>query len=369
MAAIVACIVLLYDVERQAAAGQAAESRPRPALTVTLEDPQTIQWENTIVAEGVIEPWQELLIGAQTSGLPLAEVRANVGDMVRRGELLARFDAALLHAEADQLEAALMQARAAARQAATVRDRTLALVDSDAVSRQEAQQAQTQAEISEAQVRLVQAQLAAKRQLLRYAEVRAPDDGVVSARSATPGSVASTGQELFRIIRQRRLEWRGELTPVQLGQVRAGQPVALTLPGGGSATAVIRQSAPRLDGQTRLATVYADLPANSRANAGMYATGRIVLGNSSALVVHSHSVVVRDGRSWLFVVDPGALPPVAKAVQVTVGRRQGVRIEILSKLPSGALVVGQGAAFLKDGDEVQVVPANRLPAERQGVTS
>ena len=303
----------------------APESRQpasRPALTVTLEPPQRLRWEHSIEAHGALEPWQEQVIGARSSGLPLAEVMVEVGD--------------------------------------TVRERMHKLATSGAVSRQDVQQAETEADTTEAQVALARAQLSAKRLLLAYAEVRAADDGVVSARSATPGAVANAGDELFRIIRQHRLEWRAELTPLQLRQVRAGQQVTLELPDGGFAPGVVRQEAPRLDPQTRLATVYADVGAPSQARAGMYASGRIALGSSEAVTVGSHSVVVRDGRSWIFVADAS----VARALQVTVGRRQGARSEIVSPLPQGVAVVGQGAAFLKDGDQIHVAPVAAIGGPR-----
>jgi len=336
---------------------RAPEAVARPALSVTLEPPQTLRWEQAIVAHGAIEPWQELIVGARTNGLPLAEVLVDVGVTVRRGALLARFDAALPRAEAAELQAELLQARAGARNAVAVRERMLTLAASGAVSRQDVQAAETQADTLEAQVAVTQARLDAKRLLLGYAEVRAADAGVVSARLATPGAVASLGQELFRIIRRHRLEWRGELTPLQLRQVRAGQQVVLALPGGGAATATVRQDAPRLDPQTRLATVYADLETHSAARAGMYAGGRILLGASDAVTVGASSVVVRDGRSWIFIADAAQQNGVARALAVTVGRQRGARSEILSPLPHGVRVVGQGAAFLKDGDQVRVIPA------------
>lgn len=334
-------------------AGEQPPSASRPALTVTLEAPRLMRWEQDIVAHGAIEPWQELVIGARTDGLPLAEVKVEVGDTVRRGALLARFDAALPRFEAAQLAAALVQAQANARHAAAVCERMRSLAASGAVSRQDVQQAEANADTTAAQVALVRAQLDAKRLMLAYADVRAADDGVVSARTATPGAVANAGDELFRIIRQHRLEWRGELTAAQLRQVRAGQQVRLALPDGGVAPAVVRQEAPRLDPRTRLATVYADIQPRTASRAGMYASGRIALGASEALTVGAHSVVVRDGRSWIFVADAS----VARALQVTVGRRQGDRSEILSPLPQGVRVVGQGAAFLKDGDQLRVMPA------------
>lgn len=196
------------------------------------------------------------------------------------------------------------------------------------------------------------AQLQSVQLQLRYAEVAAPDDGVISARSATLGAVSNSGQELFRMIRQNRLEWRGELTAAQLAQVKQGQRISLTLPEGSSATAKVRQLAPSLDGQTRLGIVYADLDAGSAARAGMYAKGSIVLAQSPAIVVPANSVVVRDGRSYV----PKLAGTDRVTLQaVTVGRRQGALAEIVSGISTSDRVVDQGAGFLNEGDLVRVV--------------
>ena len=71
-------------------------------------------------------------------------------------------------------------------------------------------------------VAAAEARLASKRLQLTYATVVAPDAGVVSARTATLGAVASVGQELFRLIRGNRLEWRAEVTASELARIRPG---------------------------------------------------------------------------------------------------------------------------------------------------
>src|SRR5690606_25905749 len=119
--------------------------------------------------------------------------------------------------------------------------------------------------------------LASKRLQLRYTDVIAPDDGVISARRATLGAVCEAGEELFRLIRKGRLEWRGELTAAQLASVAKGQLVELALPDGSAAAAEVRETAPSLDARSRLGLVYADLIPGSQARAGMYANGQIVV--------------------------------------------------------------------------------------------
>lgn len=340
-----------------------SRSEPPPkvnaALTVTAAAAQRASWSATLDAQGSIAPWQEASIGAQVGGLRLAGVFANVGDVVKRGQLLARFDAQMLRADEAQLKASLVQAEASAAQAEANRHRALLLKGSGGISEQEILQYVTQADTANAQVGVARAQLDAKQLQLHYADILAPDDGEISARTATLGAVANSGEELFRLIRRGHLEWRGELTAMQLSRIQKGQRIALSLPDGSTAIARVRQTAPTLDTASRLGLVYADIEPGSTARAGMYAGGRIVLTQSNALVVAAASVVIRDGRSYVFKLQDGASGSRVVQQAVTVGRRQGNDVEILQGLAEGDRVAVQGAGFLDDGDVVRVVPTVR----------
>ncbi|MGH8323657.1 MAG: biotin/lipoyl-binding protein, partial [Steroidobacteraceae bacterium] len=89
-----------------------AASTVTPALTVTSQMPRKAVWPVTLEASGGIFPWHEASIGAQIGGYQLIDVRVNVGDQVRKGEVLARFDPALLRAEEAELKANHDQAEA-----------------------------------------------------------------------------------------------------------------------------------------------------------------------------------------------------------------------------------------------------------------
>ena len=193
----------------------AAAASPAPVLTVTAATVDRVTWPSQIEASGPIAAWQEALVGARITGLPLAEVRAEVGDTVHRGQLLARFDDRTVRAEIAQAEASLAQAQAEAREAAANRDRALAIEASGALSKQQVLQNVTQAETAAARQRVAEASLAASRVKLENTRVIAPDDGLISARNATLGQVADAASsgELFRLIRQGRLEWRGRADP------------------------------------------------------------------------------------------------------------------------------------------------------------
>ena len=332
----------------------AAATTPAAALTVTTAAAQPERWMVTIDASGSIVPWQEASVSARMNGLRLVEVRADVGDVVRRGQLLARFDTDTLQAEEAQLRAAVAEAQAAASQADANRRRVLTLKAAGAISERNFLEDMTQAETAQAQLGGAQAQLLSKQLELRYAEVLAPDDGVVSLRDAMLGVVASSGDELFRLIRQNRLEWRGELTASQLAQIATGQIVTLTLPDGHTAAARVRMTSPTLDAQSRLGIVYAEIEPGSRARAGMYASGHIDIAQTAALSVPAASVVIRDGRSYVFRLEQSN---VVAAQAVTVGRRHDGRIEIKDGLRAGQRVAVNGAGFLNDGDVVQVAAA------------
>ncbi len=331
---------------------------PVPALTVTSTTPHEVNWPILLNASGSVTAWQEASVGAQIGGYQLIEVLVDVGDHVSQGQVLARLDPALLQAE----EAVLL---ANHEQAEANHQRALELQSRGSISDQDALQSITLA-------RTTAASLDGKRLQLRYTNVVAPDDGTISSRTATLGAVVPTGQELFRLIRQDKLEWHGELTAMQLSQVRIGQEITLQLPDGTTAAATVRQTSPTLNETTRLAIVYADVDQGSNARAGMYAEGRIELEQSSALVVPAQSVIIRDGRSHVpTLAEEGAVSTISLR-RVTVGRRVGEEIEITEGLDAGQRIVVQGAGFLNDGDIVRIVPEasastlNGTPDRRDG---
>ena len=319
-----------------------------PALTVTVTRPLQTRWTEQIKASGAIAPWQEAVIGSQIGGYQLTQVSVNVGDHVHKGQVLARMNSDLLKAEQAQLQASFEQAQANAK-------RALSLQASGGISEQDVLQATTL-------VKTARGQLDYKQLQLRYTEVLAPDDGVISARSATVGAVVSSGQELFRMILKGRLEWRGELTAEQMAQISPHQQVSLALPGGASASARVRQLAPTLDSNSRLGLVYADITEGEQARAGMYADGAIVLKATPALVIPAQSIVIRDGRSYVLTLHEDGSNKLSQ-VAVTTGRRQGGQIEIVKGLNSQDQVVVSGAGFLNDGDVVRVVTdASTMPS-------
>ncbi|MGF6596648.1 RND family efflux transporter MFP subunit [Paraburkholderia sp. GAS448] len=362
---VVAAVIVLVLV---VALGVVAALRSRPsgtaqvsaasALTVALLTPHHEHWIRSIDVSGAIAPWQEASIRALVTGTRIAEVRVDVGEVVKQGQVLARYDTAMLRAEVAQMAAALAQAEASAQQASTNEARALPMKDSGGISRQDLLQYRTAAAVTKAQVDVARAQLQVRKLDLQNASVVAPDDGTISARAATLGSVTPVGEELFRLIRQDRLQWRAEVTAAEIAAVRPGLQVFVTLPDGSEVRGTVRRIAPSLDPQSRVAIVFADLEPGSHARAGMYAGGRIASGESDALVVPASALAMHDGRSNVaVVVERGGVQRVTLR-EVQTGQREGTRIEILRGLADTDHIVREGAALLNEGDVVTLAPAS-----------
>jgi len=251
-----------------------------------------------------------------------------------------------------------MEAEANAADAAGNAARARTLATTGAISTQQINQYLTTEQTAKAKVEAAKATLAAQQLRLTQTRLLAPDSGVISARTATVGAVVGAGTELFRMIRQGRLEWRAEVTSTELGRLPVGTPALVTAANGTELRGRVRMIAPTVDPQSRSALVYVDLPATpariAPAKAGMFARGEFDLGASNALTVPQQSVVLRDGFSYVFLLNADQR---VSQVKVQTGRRLGERVEVLDGIRPDALLIASGAGFLNDGDLVKNVPA------------
>lgn len=333
------------------AAEGAAPAAPKPAMTVSTAKPETASLALQLQANGNIAAWQEASVGAEVPGLRLATVNVNIGDVVKKGQVLATFARETTEAESLQGKAALMQAEAAAESAKADADRARSIENTGALSKSQIAQYLTQEKVTRAQFEAAKAAYAASQVRLGNTQVRAPDDGVISARTATVGAVAGAGQELFRLVRQSRMEWRAEVTPAEVGQVKVGQKVEVTAASGLTVAGTVRAIAPTADPQTRNVLVFADLPKHTELKAGTFARGQFQIGSSQALTVPAQAIVVRDGHNYVFVIGADSK---AGQRKVDTGRRAGDRVEVLQGLKADETVAVQGAGFLNEGDLVKI---------------
>jgi len=354
--AAVLCAAIALLISSNASDKEEKAAAPRPALTVTTARASTTQLPINLDANGSIAAWQEAVIGSETGGLRLLEVRVNVGDVVKKGEVLAVFSDETVRAEVEGARAALQEAQANASEAAANASRARKLETPGALSAQQVTQYLTAERTANARVKSAQATLTQQQLRLKYTQVVAPDSGVISARSATVGAVVGVGTEMFRMIRQGRLEWRAEVTAQDLGRIKTGGRATVRAANGVAVAGKVRTVAPSVDPQTRIALVYVDLPpslaSDAPLKAGMFASGRFELGVSNALTLPQQAIAVRDGFSYVFRLNNDSR---VSQVKVSTGRRLGERVEITGGLNAEVPVVVSGAGFLNDGDLVRNV--------------
>ena len=332
----------------------ADKTAARPALTV-----QTVVAENgevplLLVASGNIAAWQDISISTQTQGLRLADLKGNVGDEVKKGQVLATFATDTIDAEVLQAQANLLSAQAQAQDAQSNAERARSIEGTGALSQQQINQLNTAAKATAAQVQAARAILQLQKTRQGFARITAPDDGVISSRTATVGAVPQAGTEMFRMVRQGRIEWRAEISGQDIARVHVGDAVTVRTSSGESVTGTVRSISPTLDAAKRVGIVYVDLPDahDAGVRAGMYASGEITVGTAQGLMVPQSTVMARDGFNYVFVLQADNK---VKQQLVETGVVSGGKVQIVKGIAAGAKLVLNGASFLSDGDLVRVV--------------
>lgn len=354
IAAIVVVAVSAGAILLRPTAKDSAASTSASAMTVEVVAIDRREWSQALKGSGQIAAWQEVIVSPETGGLRIAQLLVDVGDEVRRGQVLARLADDGLLVDRRKQEAVVAQSRSSLEQASAYVRRSNVAGTGGTLSEQQIEEYRISEATARATLQSSQADLDSVKLKLAQTRVLAPDDGLVSSKNGIVGNVVSAGAELFRIVRESRLEWRPELDARELASVKTGQAAELTLPNGERVVGTVRIAAPTLSTTTGRATVYVSLTGNSTARAGMFASGLIRLGTTPAVTLPQSAIVMRDGRAYVYLLD--ASNKVSSQV-VKTGRRQDDRVEVLSTLATNARVVAGGGAFLSEGVRVTVKPA------------
>ena len=345
-----------------------SNGNPKPALTVTVIQPQVENWKQSLTANGNIAAWQEVVIGSELSGQRITKVNVNIGDVVKRGQILAEINNESIHADLATSKANYAEAQAILADARINNQRIQQLKNTGAISQQEATKYLTSQSTAQAKLDAAKAQIDSNQLRLTQTQVVAPDNGVISARTATVGSLAQMGQEMFRMIRDDRLEWRAEVTATDLYKLKQGLSVSITSPDPNrpKVTGTVRMIAPIIDPQTRYGLVYVDIPNTDAVRMGMFVKGEFDIGDKSAITVPQTAILLRDGFSYVFTVNKDNRVTQQK---VSIGRRLNDRVEILD-LPVNVKIVATGTGFLADGDLVKIGQSiHDTPLTQQLVTA
>jgi HlyD family secretion protein len=344
--------LLLAALSAGDALAQSKDSKPPAGMAVSITTPRSEPFARTVVATGSVYAWQEAVIGPEVGGYRVAEVRVDVGDKVRKGQELVRLADEMVAAELASKKAAKAQADAQLITASSNLRRAESLDGSGAVSAQERERLKSEDLAARARVEATVSDVTASELKLRYTRVVAPDEGVITSRTVVVGQIAQAGGEMLRLLRQGRVEWRAEVPEARMREVKVGQSAKVTTADGTELVGTVRTVAPTVQSGTRTGLVYVDLPKPEGARPGMFARGEIEVSKSNAATLPLASVVVRDGFSYVFVVND---KQGVERRRIQTGTVRNGRVEILTGLTSNDRVVERGAGFLKEGDTIRVV--------------
>lgn len=322
------------------------------ALTVTVAKVATMDLSRTITVNGGIHAWQEIVVAPEVGGYRVAEVNVDVGDTVKKGQVLVSLSTTLLEADVTSKQAMVKQRQAELINAQATLRRAQSLMEKKVLSEADLDRLNSEALAAEARLDSARADLETSAVRLQFTSVTAPDDGIITSRTVTMGQIAQAGVEMLRLLRQGRVEWRGEVPESRMAELQPDQKVAVRPAGGGKLEGTIRVVAPTIATNNRMGLVYVDIDKDATARPGMFASGDIEISRSPGITVPLSSLVTSDGYNFVFVLKADHT---VERRKVEIGVLQESRIEIVSGVREGELVVEKGAAFLKDGDFVSVV--------------
>ncbi|MBI1179795.1 MAG: efflux RND transporter periplasmic adaptor subunit [Alphaproteobacteria bacterium] len=329
-----------------------SQEAAQPAMTITAAVAHHKAVQRTVSAVGTVVAWEEMPVGAEVGGLAVTDVLVDEGDAVAKGQLLARLNDDVLQAQLAQQKAGVAAAQARLTEAKANLQRGEELLKRGHISGQAADARRATADTAAADLALARASLAETQAKLAQTRIVSPGDGYVSAKSAVIGQIVSSGTELFRVVRDSRLELDAEIPETVLPRLKPGLTVGVSAEGIAPVQASIRAVAPSVDRNSRLGLAHIALPAGAGFRPGMFAQASIRLDGVEALLVPQAAVVYRDGTAGVFVVGEDSKVSFRR---VQTGDRVGDEVEIESGLSAGARVAFKGAGFLEDGDLVTVV--------------
>ncbi|MBZ8179570.1 efflux RND transporter periplasmic adaptor subunit [Oscillatoria salina] len=209
---------------------------------------------------------------------------------------------------------------------------------------------------AEAEVARAEAQVQSVLEQLDDTRVVAPVNGEVAERNARLGDVTSGSQPLFKLIENGRLELILKVPETQLTQISPGQPVKITSDSDRDlqVTGEVREIYPTVDENSRQAQVKINLPATENLRPGMFLRAEIITQSTSGLTVPYDAIQPQSENTAIVFVVQADNSVAAK--EVTIGTIMPEKeVEIKSGLNSGERVVVKGAAYLKDGDKIEIV--------------
>lgn len=367
---LVAALVAASACQAPQATARATDAAPaEPVVDVPVVTAERAPIESSLEISGTLAPRSRVPVKPRVPGA-IERLMVDIGDAVREGQTIATIDRREIDAQADAAVAAVAVARAALESAeaalanaALEHERARVLFEGGALPRQRLDAAETARRSSVAQRDLATATLAQAEASLRRARevqrdtiVTAPVTGHIVERNYDPGAIPGD-KPVVVVADLRQMTLQAGVSELEAGRIRVGQPVhveAQALPGRTFAGELAAMS-PEVDARNRHFRVEVRVP-NGEGSllSGMYATARIVQAREpDAVVLPRDAVGTRDGRRVVLKIEGGLVTP----VEVTEGLTDGTRVQILSGLGAGDVVVADARRQVAPGTAVRPVTA------------
>ena len=366
------------------AASHADEESTKPTVvapTVTVSKAVISDISERTAISGTLVAAEEVYINTRINGYAIEQLNVDIGDAVKKGDVLAVLDtlnlkSQVLQAEAEfartqaaiaQADSQIIAAEASNREAQLSLNRTKRLRRQGHISQQELDKAiatssTTRAnltsvnsglQVSRAQSKQANLRLEIAKNNQARARIRTPVDGIISGRSARLGNIANAGGEpLFKIIRDGIVEMEAEIIETALSGIRLGQAVEIDIAGIGKIKGSVRLIAPTVDARTRLAKVRIKLPKRNNLRPGLSGSGWIIGNKRQALTVPASAITTEDGNVVVSLVKDGLV----EKRQVVAGDFSiDGRREVTSGLTHGEVVMTKSGVFYRAGDAVKTI--------------
>jgi HlyD family secretion protein len=370
--------LMLVAVAAPVAAADAPQTDRASGPAVSVVPVTRSNFTETILVTGSLVAEREVLVSPQIEGYRISEILVEEGDRVADGQVLARLSDDTLKAQLAQLEAnrvradasiaqaksRIIEAEANKKQADAAFARAEDLIRSGSTSRstydeREAAartsaaavtQAQDGLRVAEADKVQIEAQIHESQLRLGYTDIKAPEGGIISRRTARVGALASAAAEpLFRIIAKGQIELDAEVPEIYLPRLSIGQAARIEAAGLKPRTGTVRLISPEVDRTTRLGKVRIHIGQDDQLRIGSFARATIDTASKEALGLPATAVLNRDSGPTVQVVKDGRV----ETRKVVTGMRTGGKVEIVDGVADGEQVVLRSGTLLRDGDAVR----------------
>ncbi len=357
---IVAAIIIMSVLSRMGGDG-AIEAAPPTAMAVSAITAEMQPLQSTISLNGEARPIRDIQVAAPATGVRILQLLVDEGDTVREGQPMARLDTALATAQTRAAQASVAEAESNAIRARGEYARAESIRDSGALSTEAIEQRRAAATAADARLAAARAQLAEVNARLGGGYVRAPAAGLVIDRMAEIGRSVD-GQVLFRIAAGNQLEVAAQVAEADALALQEGQTATFNLVDGSTVEGRLRRLPASIDSRTRTGEALFSLPSGTRVRAGMYLRGDVRLAPRDAIALPQSSILYDNGQAYVLTIDDTNR---VRRANVSLGLRSGDVVEITSGVDLNQRVVGSGAAFLQDGDEVRLIAERPAPTESE----